>query len=333
MNRTHRISTNRPFPFRHVPRNDAVLRPTNRSIMTFASLLTAFFFTTAIAEDMNTQTTEPAPQIPQTAQIKVRFLGTGAADWAKPDPETGEFRRNSSVLLNGALLIDFTAGSTDMLPDGVKPEVIFYTHSHNDHYSPAAALRLGIKRAYVGETWVERARRDFAAASAHTGIAAPEIIPVTIGEKYTECGLTLTPLPANHVTSDLKEQTLMYLVEREEARLLYATDTSGIPGVAARIAGIDAHCKGDGITGLIMEATMGVDHTDDYRIYGHSSVAVVAQTARVLKMTDRLHPREGMCANIYLTHMARTLHGTQAQIDAALPAPLKAAYDGLEIEF
>jgi hypothetical protein len=31
--------------------------------------------------------------------------------------------------------------------------------------------------------------------------------------------------------------------------------------------------------------------------------------------------------------MARTLHGTQAELDAILPYPLKAAYDGLEVIF
>ena len=43
-----------------------------------------------------------------------------------------------------------------------------------------------------------------------------------------------------------------------------------------------------------------------------------------------LRPRKGQ--SVWLTHMARTLHGTQAELDKALPKPLKAAYDGLEIE-
>ena len=36
-----------------------------------------------------------------------------------------------------------------------------------------------------------------------------------------------------------------------------------------------------------------------------------------------------------LTHIARSLHGnqSQSQLDASLPAPLKAAYDGLEVVF
>ena len=70
---------------------------------------------------------------------------------------------------------------------------------------------------------------------------------------------------------------------------------------------------------------------DDYRIFTHSTVAMVAKTVRILTKTRRYAPRPGQ--SVWLTHMARTLHGTQAELDKALPAPLKAAYDGLEVEF
>ena len=36
---------------------------------------------------------------------------------------------------------------------------------------------------------------------------------------------------------------------------------------------------------------------------------------------------------MYITHLARTLHGTQAELDIHLPEPLRAAYDGLEVVF
>ena len=35
--------------------------------------------------------------------MNLRFLGTGAADWQQPEP-SGEFRRNASMLVDGALL-------------------------------------------------------------------------------------------------------------------------------------------------------------------------------------------------------------------------------------
>lgn len=262
--------------------------------------------------------------------LKVRFLGTGAADWNGRD-ERGELRRLTSVLLDGRVLIDFTPTDADMLPEGFRPDVIFYTHSHSDHYNPEAALRLAPERVYLGATWVERAMNDFSKASKKTGLPMPEIVPLAPGDKVTVSGISLTALPANHATGDLNEQTLMYLIEKQGVRVLYATDTGGIPAVAARIVGIDPHIKGKPITGLIMEATMGMDGDEDFRIFTHSSVWTVKRTVDMLLREGRYVPADGQ--PVYLTHMARTLHGTQAELDATLPAPLKAAYDGLEVTF
>ena len=264
--------------------------------------------------------------------LRMRFLGTGAADWNGRD-ERGELRRLSSVLLDSKVLIDFTPTDEDMIPTGVKPEAIFYTHSHGDHYNPAAALRLGLKKAFLGETWIDRAREDFAKAAKETGIKVPEIVPLSPGDKVTIHGMTLTALPANHATGDLKEQTLMYLIEKQAVRVLYATDTGGIPAIAARIVGIDPHAKGKPITGLVMEATMGMgtEGDEDFRIFTHSSVGTVLRTTHMLLDKGRYTPAEGQ--PVYLTHLARTLHGTQAELDATLPKPLKAAYDGLEVTF
>ena len=262
--------------------------------------------------------------------LKVRFLGTGAADWHGRD-ERGELRRLTSALLDDRILIDFTPSDSDMLQEGFSADSIFYTHSHGDHYNPSAALKLAPKRVFLGSTWIERAKADFAKASADSGLAAPEIIPLSPGDKVTVCGMTVTTLPANHATGDRNELTLMYLIEKSEVRVLYATDTGGIPAIAARIVGIDPHEKGKPITGLIMEATMGLGGDEDFRIFTHSSVETVLRTARMLLREGRYTPAEGQ--PVYLTHMARTLHPTQAELDATLPEPLKAAYDGLEVYF
>ena len=82
--------------------------------------------------------------------LKVRFLGTGAADWNGRDAR-GELRRLSSILVDDGVLVDFTSTALDMLPEGVRPEAILYTHSHDDHYDPKAALGLGVKR---GDDWI-----------------------------------------------------------------------------------------------------------------------------------------------------------------------------------
>ena len=260
--------------------------------------------------------------------LRLRFLGTGAADWNGKD-ERGELRRLSSVLLDNRILIDFTNTVMDMLPEGRKPETIFYTHSHGDHFNAEAALTLGIRTAYVSETWWNQAEKSFHAASKTLGKEMPWLIPICTGQPIPLGDITFTPLPANHATSYLREQALIYLVEKGNVRMLYATDTGGLPAVAARMAGIDAHVPGKGITALVMEATMGIDYEEDYRLYTHSSVALVKRTVDVLISTKRYIPQENQ--PVYLTHMARTLHGTQAELDTSLPAPLKAAYDGLEV--
>jgi len=274
---------------------------------------------------------------PHSEDIQVRFLGTGAADWKGPD-DRGEHRRLSSILVDGSVLVDLTPTSLDMLPKGANPHTILYTHSHSDHYNPKAAMQLGVRTVFVGDTWYEKACKDFSAAAAESGKSAPEVMPLKVGQSVTAQGdsgeLIFTALPANHATGIAEEQTLMYLIEKGSVRILYATDTGGIPARAARIVGIDAHVKdGRPITGLIMEATMGMGlkGDEDFRIFTHSSVDTVKRTSDVLLATKRLAAPEGQ--PVYLTHMARTLHGTQTELDAQLPSPLRAAYDGLEVIF
>ena len=285
--------------------------------------------TTAVVAAGMPQIAASAAQKPQdvvlggssdSSGLRVRFHGTGAAGGRRE----GKGRRQSSVLLDSRILIDLTANNFDMIPEGCSPEIIFYTHSHGDHYHPASAIKAGVKQVFVSETWVSRAREDFKAAAG--GGAVPTITPLSIGQKVTAYGITITAMPGNHATADAEEQALIYLLEKDGARVIYATDTGGIPVRAARIAGIDAHIKeGNPITALIMEATMASD--EDFRIYTHSSTGVVLRTAHVLQNTGRMTPPDGQVP-VVLTHMADSLHEGET-----VPAPLLKAYDGMEVVF
>lgn len=286
----------------------------------------------ATADGVNAKVFD-TPQGEAERGLAVRFLGTGAADWNGLDAR-GEHRRLSSLLLEREILIDFTPTDVEMLPEGCNPKTIFYTHSHGDHYHPATALKAGIEQVYLSESWYDIAVLDFRRAAAELKLPMPEIHPLRIGEGVTIGEITIIPLPASHATGYRFEQTLIYLIEKQGARVIYATDTAGIPAIAARLAGIDAHdAKGKPITGLIMEATMGQgeEQDTDFRIFAHSSVDCVDRIVKVLTKTKRYTPPTGQ--PVYLTHMARTLHPTQAELDKSLPEPLRAAYDGLEVVF
>ena len=265
------------------------------------------------------------------AGLSVRFLGTGAADWFDKD-ERGEYRRLSSVLLEGHIIIDFTPSAKDMIPPMAHPDTIFYTHSHGDHYNPKAAIELGIKRVYLSNTWYDCAVADFTREAKKLKVSAPDLIPLYVGQSVEVDGVRFTPAPANHATAKRYEQPLIYVVEKGHVRLLYATDTATLPAYTTRWLNIDRHvAEAKPLTAIIMEAKMGMGHNEDYRLFTHSSVFDVERMVKVLTSTKRYTPPVGQ--PVYLTHMARTMHGTQAELDAQLPTPLKAAYDGLEVIF
>lgn len=273
--------------------------------------------------------------VPGSDDLQLRFLGTGAASGWDTDHSK---RRFSSVLLDRKVLIDLTDAALDLIPNGCRPEVIFYTHSHGDHYRPWVALELGVKRVYVSETWIERAKADFAKAAEELKakgktVSLPGFFPLTIGERVTEQGLVFLPLPGNHLTADLKEQALIYVIEKGSTRdrlgvrLLYATDTGGITALAAKLA----WSKERPITGFIMEATVGLGLEEDWRIFSHTTVELCARTARTLSDTGCYTPPAGQPP--YATHMSRRGWAAQSDLEYIFPKPLRPAYDGLEVTF
>ena len=190
---------------------------------------------------------------------------------------------------------------------------------------------------------------DIEEAANKLGLPAPEVVALPFGMPIEECGLRLTGVPANHSTSRVTEgrleRTSLYLVEKGPARLLYATDTGGIPGDAARMIGIDPHIREDNfsryaksesyvakpqaLTAFIMEATDG-DIDDDFRMFVHSSVQAVARTVTMLKKQGRFAPPNGQSA--YITHLGIKYRGwTAEKINAEIPDVLRAASDGLEV--
>ncbi|MBR0333175.1 MAG: MBL fold metallo-hydrolase, partial [Alistipes sp.] len=160
-----------------------------------------------------------AATTPPSEGLQVRFLGTGAADWKGRD-ERGEHRRLSSILLDDSIFIDLTATNLEMIPAEAHPETIFYTHSHGDHYHPASALRAGVKRVYLGQTWYDIAKADFQRAATQAEVPMPKIIPLYVGQKVYVGDVAITPLPASHATGYQFEQTLMYLIEKQGVRLI-----------------------------------------------------------------------------------------------------------------
>ena len=242
--------------------------------------------------------------------MKFRFLGTGAADWNGPDAR-GEHRRLTSTLIDNSLLIDFTATAQDMLSDAAAVKNILITHSHGDHFDPSAIASLAPAVLYAHESW-----------AGEIAIDGVEVHPVSIGQ-WTQAGdYEIMALPSNHSTARAHEQTVNYLIRKDNQTFLYATDGAWIPNRSMHLM------KGMNLCGMAIDATIGDGHAGDYRIFEHNSLPMIRIMVETMKKTGLLKPD----AKVFLTHMARTLHGTQKEVEESLSDPFVVCFDGMETE-
>ena len=239
--------------------------------------------------------------------MKLTFLGTGAADWNGPD-ERGEYRRFTSTRLDDALLIDVTRTVLDEIPDPAAITDVFFTHSHGDHFDIEALRALAPCRVYAHESW--------ARAIAGDGLT---VVPLKPGEPVEAAGFTVTPMPSNHSTGRKDETTLHYLVEKDGKRLLYATDGAWLRNEEHHIIGQRT------LDGIVFDATIGDGHDGDWRVFEHNSVDMIRLMLKTLLRTGRL--KAG--APVFLTHMARTLHAPQAQLECQTEKPFVVCRDGM----
>ncbi len=240
--------------------------------------------------------------------MKAMFLGTGAADWSGPD-ENGEYRRLTSTLLDGTLLIDVTRSTLASIKDPSAVTDVFFTHSHDDHFDPEALRALAPCRVYAHESWADCIKGD--------GL---NVIPLQIGVPVEAAGFTVTPMPSNHYSDRENETTLHYLIEKEGKRLLYATDGGWLTTRENQIVGDRK------LDGVVFDATVGEGYSDDFQIFHHNSVDMIRLMRGALVKTGRLQAS----SPVFLTHLSRTLHDTQAVLERRIERPLIVCYDGME---
>lgn len=244
--------------------------------------------------------------------MNIRFLGTGAADWHEPD-DAGEYRRWTSTLFDGKLLIDGTPRILDMLGDCEPIDDVLLTHSHGDHYSVEALQAIRPKRVFAHESWADEIR-----------LSGIEVRPVRIGERFEAAGFGILPLPANHATSRTHEQPLHYVLVKDGKSVFYATDGAWLTSAEFQLL------RGHRVVldAIIVDATIGDGHEGDDRIFEHNSLPMIRMMAETLHAAGILKPDAPIC----LTHLARTLHGSQAELERANPAPYVVCKDGLTLD-
>lgn len=260
--------------------------------------------------------------------MKIEYLGTGAADWnIKNRVEGEEFRRFSSALIDGELLIDPGPHIADYAEKSGQPNLfdgvrnIIVTHSHGDHFNANTAAKLCIDRPCT--LWADGTviRPLMAALGAETA-GRIDFRPLTPRKPVPVGDYLITALRSNHATDNPGEQTLNYIIERAGKRLFYGLDSGWIM--------YDSFCelRKFRFDAMVFEATIG-DVPDDDRIFGHTSlemIEIMLRSLRRLKVVDE-------ASTIMVSHMARTLHTPHPQlVERCRPLGILPAYDGMVVE-
>lgn len=225
--------------------------------------------------------------------MKLQFLGTGAADWPPKRCEgAAEFRRSSSALIGGGLLIDPGPGVLDAMAEFgiVKSDIkyIINTHKHGDHYS-------------------EDVLKTLEAAGA-------EFVPFAAGEEKQIGKYKVLSYAANHPTCD---GTVHFMITDGGRTLFY-----GLDGAWLLMPEVEAIKKFKPDL-AVLDATVG-DKLGDYRVFEHNNLRMVAE------MKLSLEQYIGKFYISHMAKTLHTDHETLAE--RMKKDGIEVAYDGLTVE-
>ena len=211
-----------------------------------------------------------------------KFLGTGAADYPKHTDMPGR-RRYTSTLVDSSLLIDATDSVSDFIGEIRNVDAVIYTHSHHDHFDADFKEVFAPKSAYCEASWAKECNAN----------------PVTPYEAFEAAGFLITPVQSSHSTDRKDEKTLNYILEKDNERVLYATDGAWLTNGAY-------HAIKDGapLDAAVFDGTVGDDFPDDWRVFEHNTLPMVRSMRRALVKAGLLKEN----APVIVTHLARTLH-------------------------
>lgn len=238
--------------------------------------------------------------------MKFHFIGTGAADYPKHS-DAPEKRRFTSTLVDDSLLIDGTESIIEDLTLVKNVPAMIFTHSHKDHFEKAFKDMVCPKESFCEKSWA----------------AECEATPLTPFVPFETAGFVITPLPSNHSTPRKDEQPLIYILEKDGERILYATDGAWLLNGAYH-----AIKAGEPLDAAIFDGTVGDQLPNDWRIFEHNTLPMVRNMKKAMIGAKLL--KEG--ALVIVTHLARTLHPDQKTLEEnekALGNELIIAYDGM----
>lgn len=274
--------------------------------------------------------------------MKIQYLGTAAYD-AIPSPFCHcqtcrksrtlggrNIRTRSQALVNDDLLIDFNPDTlTHFLTYGIDWDRIdncLITHSHSDHLyvSDITIPQYGTDphkvHYYAGKAGYEMIKTELESTPVMLSRDLAEVTQIEPHKEFTAGGYRVLPLPADHAP---ETSPVIYALEREGKRMLYAHDTGVFPEETVQ------SLKSFGKFDLISFDCTGAAAPEDWRAH-HMNLKTN------LEMVERL-TKEGIMDGSTIKVANHFSHNGLATYDEmvklAQPYGFLVTYDGMVVEF
>ena len=257
------------------------------------------------------------------SNIKIRFLGTCAADYSPRladecrDRYDLDARRSSAALINGRYLIDCGEHILDEFrisgEDMAAVTDLFVTHLHADHYNPEHIKIIASKKKEPLRVWV----RENAVLPdiPNTHIMRMKDLETYKIDEYT----SVTGLEANH---DQRTSPQHLLFECGGKKLFYGLDGGWL------LNGTYNYLKRAALDMLVLDCTVG-DYVGDFRMGEHNSIPMIRLMLASFK-TFKITKDDTL---VYLSHVAPSLHKPHKETaEALIKENMHLAYDGLTVE-
>lgn len=252
--------------------------------------------------------------------MKITFMGTGAADFVISQKKENEFfRRLSGAVVDNDLMIDCSADIEDYVKktsttlSNVKNLII--THTHEDHYSPETIKCILNENIQI---WSE----ENAAIQISNELPQHKVEKLNLFASEKVGDYKVTGVPANHMVRDEKQIPLHYIIKKDDKTIFWGCDGAWF------LCRSWHEIKNHKYDLIVLDGTLG-EALGDYRIFEHNNIRMVCEMAETIRSGGMLKEN----GKIVISHMSKYAHKSHDELKECMSKyNIEVAYDGMEIE-